>query len=222
MKIIVSPRRSVRSTRRFRICAWIDTSRALTASSAIRSSGCGARLRAIATRCRCPPLSSRGKRRASAGVRPTRSSNSATLAGASSRLAIPCTRNGSAMAAPTVSRGLSEVNGSWKTTWIRRRISCRSFTPREATSVPSKTIEPASGSTRRVRQRASVVLPLPDSPTMPSVRFRRSDSETPSTAVSRGAGSRLNLLESERRNSNCFTRSVTCSSGISGVKRAPR
>ena len=55
MKIIVRPRRSVRSTSRSRICAWIETSRALTASSAISSSGCGARLRAIATRWRCPP-----------------------------------------------------------------------------------------------------------------------------------------------------------------------
>ena len=36
-------------------------------------------------------------------------------------------------------------------------------------STPSKTIEPSSGSTRRVRQRARVVLPLPDSPTIPSV-----------------------------------------------------
>ena len=35
-----------------------------------------------------------------------------------------------------------------------------------------------------MRQRASVVLPLPDSPTIPSVRCRASESETSSTAVS--------------------------------------
>ena len=39
-------------------------------------------------------------------------------------------------------------------------------------------------------QRASVVLPLPDSPTMPSVRWRSTDSETSSTAVSVGGGLR--------------------------------
>ena len=82
MKIIVSPRRSVQLASRLRICAWTETSSALTASSAISSSGCGASARAIATRWRWPPDSSRGKRRATAGGRPTSSSSSATLAAA--------------------------------------------------------------------------------------------------------------------------------------------
>ena len=49
---------------------------------------------------------------------------------ASSRSASPCTRSGSAIAAPTVMRGLSELNGSWNTTWIRRRMRWRLFPPR--------------------------------------------------------------------------------------------
>jgi hypothetical protein len=57
--------------------------------------------------------------------------------------------------APTVICGLSDVYGSWKTIWMRRRRLPSSLRRSEEISVPSKTIEPPSGSTSRVRQRAS-------------------------------------------------------------------
>ncbi len=50
-------------------------------------------------------------------------------------------------------------------------------------SLPSTAMVPALGSTRRATQRATVDLPEPDSPTMPSVSPRRTDSETSLTAL---------------------------------------
>ena len=52
-----------------------------------------------------------------------------------------------------------------------------------ASRVPSSTIAPESGSISRTMQRASVDLPEPHSPTMPSVAPRGSDSETSLTAA---------------------------------------
>ena len=53
-------------------------------------------------------------------------------------------------------------------------------------SSPSKRTDPpairAPGGRRRMRVRASVVLPDPDSPTMPSVRPASSENDTSSTA----------------------------------------
>src|ERR1019366_9844208 len=51
-----------------------------------------------------------------------------------------------------------------------------------AQSLPSRIMEPVSGSIRRTIQRASVDFPDPDSPTMPSVAPRGSFSETFFTA----------------------------------------
>ena len=59
-KRYVSPSRSCSSRRRLRICAWIETSTADTASSRTTSSGSSASARAIDTRWHCPPESSRG------------------------------------------------------------------------------------------------------------------------------------------------------------------
>ena len=70
---------------------------------------------------------------------------------------------------PTRLRGLSEAYGSWKTICIspRRGRSSRLLTC--VMSRPSNLIEPSVGSSNRTRQRPSVVLPQPDSPTRPSV-----------------------------------------------------
>jgi hypothetical protein len=46
-------------------------------------------------------------------------------------------------------------------------------------STPSKRIDPPLGSTSRTIMRASVDLPQPDSPTMPSVSHAASANETP-------------------------------------------
>ena len=54
------PCRSRRSVSRFTICAWIETSNALTGSSQTISRGSTARARAIPMRWRWPPLNSWG------------------------------------------------------------------------------------------------------------------------------------------------------------------
>ena len=53
----------------------------------------------------------------------------------------------------------------------------------EAMSVLSIRTEPLVGSTSRATQRATVDLPEPDSPTMPSVSPRRTVSDTSLTAL---------------------------------------
>ena len=66
---------------------------------------------------------------------------------------------------------------------IRRRIG-RNFASRiAAMSTLSIRIAPLVGSTSRATQRATVDLPEPDSPTMPSVSPRRIVSETSLTAL---------------------------------------
>ena len=66
-------------------------------------------------------------------------------------------------------RGFSDAIGSWKTI-IRSRRTSRSALPfsREM-SWPMNSTEPSVRSSSRTMQRASVDLPQPDSPTMPSV-----------------------------------------------------
>jgi hypothetical protein len=79
-------------------------------------------------------------------------------------------------------RGSRLDSGSWKIICMRRRAR-RIFSPlSERTSVPSKMISPAVGSTSRSRPRPSVDLPQPDSPTSPYVSPALMDRETPSTA----------------------------------------
>ena len=103
------------------------------------------------------------------------------------RLAPSCTRSGSATWSPTVKSGLRLASGSCRIIAIRlprtRRISPRDFVRR---SSPSNQISPltvrAAGGRRRRSERASVVFPEPDSPTMPSVSPSPTVSETSSTA----------------------------------------
>ena len=93
-------------------CAWIDTSRAETGSSAMISLGLSASARAIDTRWRCPPENSWGKLFICAGLRPTCSNNWATRSAFSLPRTRPCTSSGSATMSPADMRGLSEENGS--------------------------------------------------------------------------------------------------------------
>ena len=95
-------------------------------------------------------------------------------------------------------RGLSDENGSWKITWIRRR----SFRIARASSVtrlmPSNSTVPAVGSMRRRIMRPVVDLPQPDSPTRPSVSPGMTSNETPSTARTAPAGfAEQSLLDRE-------------------------
>src|SRR6476659_1455792 len=84
---------------------------------------------------------------------------------------------------PTRLRGLSEAYGSWNTIIISRRIGRISERLSDVMSRSSKMIRPAVGSRRRRMHRASVDLPHPDSPTMPSVSPRLTVKLTSSTAL---------------------------------------
>ena len=86
------------------------------------------------------------------------------------RATVPWMTSGSAMIAPTRLRGLSEAYGSWKTICISRRSgrSARRVEPRDVAPVEHARC-PTVSSCRRTRQRPSVDLPQPDSPTRPSV-----------------------------------------------------
>src|SRR5262245_8610889 len=86
------------------------------------------------------------------------------------------------MMKPTRLRGFSDAYGSWKIIIISRRIGLISARERFVMSRSSKTIFPPVGSSSRMMQRASVDLPQPDSPTMPSVSPRSTLKLTPSTA----------------------------------------
>src|SRR5213594_1260402 len=133
-------RNSSRSwSRRFMTPARIETSSMDTGSSATMNSGWRTIARAIATRCRCPPLSSCGYRymKSDAGASSACSSAFAIRSSRSSSESVtPCTVSGSATASITVKRGLSDSYGSWKIICTRRRKSFRSAPLRGAMSLP--------------------------------------------------------------------------------------
>ena len=85
-------------------------------------------------------------------------------------------------------RGLSEENGSWNTGWISRARSRRSIAARLR---PSTSTSPALGGSRPRITRASVDLPQPDSPTMPSTSPAGSANDTPSTARTTRSGASM-------------------------------
>ena len=176
-----SPSSRCNSCSRLMICARIDTSSALTASSAMITAGLSASARASPTRWRCPPDSSCGYRRACTGDSPTTSSSSRTRWRRSARVPMWLTRSGSAMLAPARHFGSSDAVGSWKTIWSWVR-SAR-YPPSFASSArPRNRIVPDVGRMSPTMARPSVVLPLPDSPTSPSVSAAASPRVMPSTA----------------------------------------
>ena len=189
------------------MCARIETSSAETGSSSTTSRALVERARAMASRCRWPPLNSCGKRRAASGLRPTRSRSSVTRARTSAAPRPSCALTGSAMMSPTRMRGLSELYGSWKTTWTLRRYSCRSAPLRSATLCPSNAMVPAVGSSAASTSFDVVVLPHPDSPTSPSVSPAVIVKLIPSTA-----------LTTPRR----AAEERTAASGSASGRRAPR
>src|ERR1700733_8310648 len=145
-------------------------------------SGAVARARAIATRCRCPPLSWCGYLFLTAGLSDTFSSVLATRASISLLAAISCALIGILMIRRTVILGSRLAVGSWKTICIRR-LSCRILLPcRPRISSPSKTTLPVAA-TRLSIARPAEVLPEPDSPTSPSVSPLGTDSATSRTAL---------------------------------------
>src|SRR6476659_3908746 len=100
---------------------------------------------------------------------------------ASAREARPCALSASAMWAPTRITGLSAAIGSWKTNPIPAPRTCRISSSRnERRSRPSNAIRPAvirpGGGTSLMIENAVTDLPLPDSPTRPSVSPRPTES----------------------------------------------
>ena len=163
-----------------------------TGSSATISAGCEISARAIATRCSWPPDSSCGKRpRTSASDRPT-------LRSASSAAACDLGRRRGAAEAPRGRRtgsgrrrfsGLKASNGFWKIGCTCRMKASRSraAADRRAGRVPRKRIAPRVGGTMLRIMRASVVLPLPDSPMIVKISGSSASSRklTSSTASTR-------------------------------------
>jgi hypothetical protein len=79
-------------------------------------------------------------------------------------------------------RGFSEAYGSWKIIVISRRIGRIEARESLVMSRPSNVTLPSVVSRSFTMQRASVDLPQPDSPTIPSVSPGLMLKETPSTA----------------------------------------
>src|SRR5262245_52516900 len=182
------------------ICARTDTSSAETGSSSTMSRVSVARARAIAMRCRWPPLNSCGNSGATSRARPTSSSTSPTRASTAGRARSVWISSGSAMMSRTRMRGLSELNGSWKTTWTARRYAMSSAPASPATSRPSKRIAPSVGASCNKISFEVVVLPQPDSPMRPSVSPDPIAKSTPSTAFTEA----VSRERSPRRTGKCF------------------
>ena len=158
------------------------TSSAVVGSSAISSFGSHASAIAIITRCRMPPESWCGyssTRCRDAGCRPLAASRPPV------RARLPrgqpwCSRTASTIWSPTVNTGLSEVIGSWKIMAMSLPRICRISRLGAAWPGPPRRARPGRGSRRRldlpggygisrITESDGDRLPLPLSPTMPSV-----------------------------------------------------
>ncbi len=140
--------------------------------------------RANCKRWRCPPLSSRGRRRSS-----ERSSPTCSMESCASRLRSSLGRSRRRMSSGsrTISSashwGFIDIDASCITSCTLRR-KCRSALPRRSRSgFPSKNTSPASGASSAARQRSNVLLPLPDSPTTDSSAPRPTSILTSSMAT---------------------------------------
>src|SRR5262245_3307395 len=182
------------------ICARTDTSSAETGSSSTMSRVSVARARAIAMRCRWPPLNSCGNSGATSRARPTSSRTSPTRASIAECLRSVWISSGSAMMSRTRMRGLSELKGSWKTTCTARRYAMSSAPASPAMSRPSYRIEPSVGVSCSKISFEVVVLPQPDSPMRPSVSPGPIAKSTPSTAFT----AEVSRPNSPRRTGKCF------------------
>src|SRR5438093_1577296 len=191
------------------IWARTDTSSAETGSSSTMSRVSVASARAIAMRCRCPPLNSWGNSGATSGARPTSSSTRPTRSSIAACGRSVWISSGSAMMSPTRMRGLSELNGSWNTTCTARRYAMRSAPLRLAMSRPSNLIVPEVGVSWRRISLEVVVFPQPDSPMSPSVSPAPMARSMPSTAFTSLAGP----PSSVRRTGKCFVRARTSRTG---------
>ena len=173
------------------------------------SDGSSATARAMATRCACPPDSSRGCRLAYlAGSRPTRSSSSSTRLRLAFLSPARCAASGSSTMERTCHLGSSEPNGSCQTNCRCRRAEISALPLSLVSSMSRKRTEPDFGRGACSTERASVDLPDPVSPTMPSVSPGMMSNDTPETACTTPP-----FVPPAWRTTNSWTRSRTDSSG---------
>ena len=164
------------------------TSKALVGSSAMITSGRKATAMAMPMRCFMPPLSSWGYMRAVAGSSSTRASRLFTRSCRAVRSGLSsCAAIVSAICAPTRITGLSEFITPWGIREMREKRTSRSSSSDSASNSSSpRLIRPASirpgGRISRIRAKAVVDLPEPDSPAKPSRSPERNSNSTPSTA----------------------------------------
>ena len=162
------------------ICACTETSSALVGSSQSRS-GSSTRARPIAARWRCPPDNAPACARPSRPTAPR--ARECSRPGARSRRREGALRaSGKATMSLIRRRGLREANGSWNTGWISRARALRSRSNRR---LPLTRTVPAVGLSSPRIMRASVDLPQPNSPTMPSTLPAGTLKVTSSTATTR-------------------------------------
>ena len=170
------PRSRFRRRSSSSIWAWMVTSRAVVGSSASRSFGRGRMAAAIMARCSMPPDSSWGYFRYTSSA--SGRSTSRRACRASSRR-FPggrsvCTRRHSSTWGPMRMVGSMALIGSWNTTQMSRPWMLRRVSPLLVSrSRPSSRICPrndaCSGRSRPEIIMAVTVLPLPDSPTSPTI-----------------------------------------------------
>src|SRR5262249_5121659 len=191
--------------------ARMETSRAETGSSSTMRRALVESARAMASRCRWPPLNSCGNRRATSGRKPTSSRRCTTRARTSAEERRSCALIGSAMISPTRMPGLSELYVSWTPPGPFRRSPGRAGPRRCPTLRPSNSIVPDVGASAASTSFDVVVLPQPDSPTRPSVSPALIVKLIPSTALTRA---RL-APKSDPPIGKCFWRSRTSRSALS-------
>ena len=149
---------------RFAICACAEASSAESGSSRTITDGSAASARAIAIRCRWPPLNSCGKRlgRSRPAGRPARAAPTTRLR-PTARSRGPRRARPSAICEPIVRRGFSDENGFWKTICSRTCSRGRARrAERRAAACPRRRSSPAVGASSPTAARASDVLPQPD------------------------------------------------------------
>ena len=105
-------------------------------------------------------------------------------------------------------RRFSAESGFWNTIWSARSSSVERCWKRGASAVPSSSTTPLDGSTIPSSARASVVLPLPDSPTRPSVSPAQISPETPASACTSWPCCLNTLPRSSKRTTGAAVRST--------------
>ena len=159
MNTSVNPYLALRSSSRFRIWAWTDTSSADTGSSQMISSGSVTSARAIEMRWHCPPENSCGRLyRADVRVDPDLVEDLADDGPLFVGVLRPQTLSGSATTSPIMRRGFSDEIGSWKIICMSVRAGASSAC-RVGQVVPSSETEPLVG-----RGSCRIALPVVDLP----------------------------------------------------------